>query len=89
MDLTGRLVHFWLSPAGKEALNEVIPGGADFEALVVEENSIGLWLWIPDTEHESREVTLLKWEYFAAASLEYQPEAPRERPPTGFQAPKD
>ena len=88
MDLTGRLVHFWLSPAGKEALSEVIPGGADSEALVVEESGIALWLWIPDAEHESREVTLLKWEYFAAASLEYQPEAPTERPPTGFQGPE-
>ena len=89
MDLTGRLVHFWLSPAGKEALSEVIAGGADFEALVVEQNSVGLWLWIPDAEHESREVTLLKWEYVAAASLEYQPETPRDRPPAGFQVPSD
>jgi len=89
MDLTGRLVHFWLSPSGKEALGEVISGSKDFEALVVEENGIGLWLWIPDAERESREVTLLKWEYFAAASLEYKPETPRERPPTGFQAPNE
>jgi hypothetical protein len=84
MDLTGRLVHFWLSPSGKEALSEVIAGGPDFEALVIEENTLGLWLWIPDAEHESREVTLLKWEYIASASLEYQPEVPRERPRTGF-----
>jgi hypothetical protein len=89
MDLTGRLVHFWLSPSGKGALNEVIPGGADFEALVVEEDGIGLWLWVPHAERESREVTLLKWEYFAAATLEYQPEVPRARPATGFQAPNE
>jgi hypothetical protein len=85
MDLTGRFVHFWLSPSGREALGEVIAGGPDFEALVVEEDSIGLWLWVPDAEQGSREVTLLKWEYFAAASLEYQPATPIERPPTGFQ----
>src|SRR5208283_710640 len=47
MDLSGRFVHFWLSPAGKEALSEVIHGGPDFEALVVDDDSIGLWLWIP------------------------------------------
>jgi len=87
MDLSGRFVHFWLSPAGKEALSEVIHGGSDFEALVVDEDSIGLWLWIPDAEYESREVTLLKWEYFAAASLEYQPEAPPDKPPAGFRQP--
>jgi hypothetical protein len=87
MVLTGRLVHFWLSPSGREALEEVIPGG-DFEALVVEEDSIGLWIWIPDAEHESREVTLLKWEYFAAARLDYEPEVAQDRPPAGFRPPK-
>jgi len=85
MDLTGRFVHFWLSPSGIEALREVISGGPDFEALVVEENYHGLWIWIPDAEQGSREVTLLKSEYFAAASLEYEPpETPREREPAGF-----
>jgi hypothetical protein len=88
MDLAGRFVHFWLSPSGREALSEVIPGGADFEALVVEEDGIGLWIWIPDAEPESREVTLLKWEYFAAARLDYEPEVPQDRPPAGFQPPK-
>jgi len=84
MDLTGRLVHFWLAPGGQEALNEVIPGGSDFEALVMEEDHVGLWIWIPDVEYQSREVTLLKWEYVASATLEYQPEVPRDRPPVGF-----
>jgi hypothetical protein len=88
MVLTGRLVHFWLSPSGRDALGEVIPGGADFEALVVEEDEIGLWIWIPDAEHDSREVTLLKWEYFAAARLDYEPEVPQDRPPAGFRPPK-
>jgi hypothetical protein len=87
MDLTGRFVRLWLSPTGKEALSEVIPGGVDFEALVVEEDSNGLWLWIPTAGHESREVTLLKWEYFAAASLEYQPNVPQEKSPAGFKRP--
>ncbi|PYX27560.1 MAG: hypothetical protein DMG77_18620 [Acidobacteria bacterium] len=87
MGLSGRLVHFWFSPSGREALKEAISGGSDFEALVVEENELGLWIWMPDAEQDSREVTLLKLEYFAAASLEYEPpEAPRERPGVGFQA---
>jgi hypothetical protein len=88
MVLTGRLVHFWLSPSGREALVEVIPEGSDFEALVVEEDDIGLWVWIPDAGQESREVTLLKWEYFAAARLDYEPEVAQDRPPAGFQPPK-
>jgi len=86
MDLAGRLVHFWLSPSGREALSEVIPG-ADFETLVVEENSLGLWIQVLDAEHVSRDVILLKWEYFAAASLEYQPEVPPDKPPAGFRQP--
>ncbi len=69
-------------------MSEVVRG-SDFEALVVEEDGIGLWLWIPDAEQQSQEVTLLKWEYFATASLEYQSEAPRERPSAGFKAPSE
>jgi hypothetical protein len=85
MDLSGRFVHFWLSLSGNEALKEIIRGGPDFEALVVDENANGLWIWMPDAEHASREVTLLKREYFTTASLEYEPpEAPKERPPVGF-----
>lgn len=89
MDLSGRFVHFWLSPDGREALKGVIAGGEpDFEALVVEQNDLGLWIWMPDAEQGSRDVTLLKREYFAAASLEYEPpEAPRERPSVGFRTP--
>ena len=69
-------------------MGEVIPESADFEVLVVEEDSIGLWISIPDAEHESREVTLLKWEYFAAARLDYEPEVPQEKLPAGFQPPE-
>jgi|SRR2546422_3622893 len=87
MDLTGTLVHFWLSPGGREALQGVLHGGADFEALVVEEDSLGLWIRIFDPEPDSQVVTLLKWKYFAAARLEYQPEVPQERPPAGFKVP--
>jgi hypothetical protein len=86
MDLTGRLVHFWLSPSGREALGEVI-SGTDFETLVVEENALGLWIQVLDVEHVSRDVILLKWEYFAAASLEYQPEILYEKPPARFRTP--
>lgn len=86
MDLSGRFVHFWLSPEGKKALTELIPGEhPDFEALVVDEDDLGLCIWMPDAEQGSREVKLLKREYFAAASLEYEPpEVPRERSPAGF-----
>jgi hypothetical protein len=84
MDLAGRLVHFWLARGGREALTAVIPGGSDFEALVMEEDHAGLWIWVPDVEYQSREVTLLKWEYVASATLEYQPEVPRDRTPAGF-----
>lgn len=86
MDLTGRLVHFWLSPSGREALSQVIPPGLDFEALVIEEDSVGLWIWVP--EQVTQEVTLLKWEYFATAKLEYQPGVLEEKPRAGFQAPE-
>ena len=50
MGLSGRFVHFWFSPSGREALKEAISGGPDFEALVVEENELGLWIWMPDAE---------------------------------------
>ncbi len=88
MDLTGRLVRFWLSPDGRAALGKSVPTDDAFEALVVEEDHLGLWIWLPESDSEAREVILLKWDYFAAARLEYQPEVPAEKPQAGFRRPK-
>ncbi|HEV7219780.1 MAG TPA: hypothetical protein VGN39_12960 [Terriglobales bacterium] len=87
MILTGARAHFWLSTSGAEALRIAIPKGGDFEALVVEEDGVGLWIWVPDAGQGVEEVTLLKWEYLAAVRLEYQPEMPQERSPAGFRRP--
>ncbi len=70
-----------------EALKPVMPKSADFEALVFEENGIGLWIYFMDAGQEAEQATLLKWEYVAAARLEYQPDAPQERSPAGFRRP--
>jgi len=83
MDLAGRFVRFWLSPSGREALNEIVPGGADFETYVVAEDGLGLWVQLSDPEH----LLLLKWEYFASVSFEYLPEPMPEKAPTGFRGP--
>jgi hypothetical protein len=83
MDLAGRFVHFWLSPSGRAALNEVVPGGADFETYVVAEDGLGVWVQLSDPEH----LLLLKWEYFASASFEYLPEPLPAKPPAGFRGP--
>ena len=68
-------------------MEDVIAGGPDFEALVVEENDVGLWIWMPDPEHGSREVTLLKWEYFGAARLEYERKCHRRSHGQAFNGP--
>jgi hypothetical protein len=44
MEFTGRRVQFWLSPGAREALGDLVPVGRGFEALVVEEDGLGLWL---------------------------------------------
>ena len=87
MILTGAQVRFWLSPAGMETLKQVIPKSADFEALVFEEDGIGLWIYLMDEGQEADQATLLKWEYVASARLEYRPDAPQERSPAGFRRP--
>jgi len=87
MDLRGKFVRFWLSPDGEVALKDVIRTDRELEALVVEEDNLGFWIWVPEAGKGSREVTLLKREYFAAVSVVYEPpEAAKERPPAGFRA---
>lgn len=87
MILTGAQVRFWLTPAGMEALRTVMPRSEDFEALVFEEDGIGLWIYLMDGEQDADQATLLKWEYVAAARLEYEPDVPLEKPPAGFRRP--
>jgi len=87
MNLAGRIVEFRLSPDARQAMSGLVPDAEILEALVVDEDSLGAWIWIPEREHgtgEPRRLTLLKWEHFSTARLEYQPEAPAERRAPGF-----
>ncbi len=83
MNLTGSTVRFRLLPLGREALDGVVPEKDLLEGFVVSENHLGVWLLLPEFR-PATEAILLKWDHFSTAMLDYEPEAPDERPPVGF-----
>lgn len=85
MTLAGKTVRFWLSLAGKAELPEPLNARESLEALVVEEDALGVWVWVANELGEQQalpEVMLLKWEHFCTALAGY--ELPQQRPGAGF-----
>jgi len=86
MNLVGRSVRFHLLPQGREALEPVAASVKEhFDAVVADEDHLGVWISIPEIESPIG-VVLLKWEYFSTATLDYEPEVPLERSPAGFRS---
>ncbi len=88
MILSGRNVHFTLSPIGQAEFAEAGQVGKAVEGLVVSQDDIGAWIWMGERVPPSGlpKVMLLKWEHFSTAWLEYEPEpeADQQRRPAGF-----
>jgi len=53
MTLAGKTVQFWLSLAGKSELPEPLSAGPMLEALVVEEDRLGVWIWVVNEVSQS------------------------------------
>jgi hypothetical protein len=83
MKLSGTRVRFRLLPQAQAALKGILQEREFVEALVVNEDHLGVWLSLPDLK-SAAEVVLLKWEHFSTATLEYEPETPSERSLVGF-----
>jgi hypothetical protein len=84
MNLAGKNVRFRLLPAGQEAVAAILSRNeVEFEGYVLDENHIGVWIWI--TEHEpANQAMLLRWEHFLTATVEWSPEPLMDRPGAGF-----
>jgi len=83
--LRGKIVRFRLSPEGEKALSELF-SSSSVQALVEDVDELGAWILLdrqgPD---DPRTVLLLKWDYFATAVVEVEPEVPtREKLDIGF-----
>ena len=79
MDLKNKPVLFRLSWRGRRELKDVeLFAERQFEARVVEQDEVGVWLQEIGTEpgegSKAGPAELLKWEYIAAATVGYQPE---------------
>ncbi|HEY3974502.1 MAG TPA: hypothetical protein VGM18_15975 [Candidatus Sulfotelmatobacter sp.] len=74
MDLRKKYVLFRLSWRGRRELKgiEFFADKKFFEARVVSQDTIGVW--IQPAEVEPAPTELLKWEYIAAATVHYQEE---------------
>ena len=87
MTLEGKVVRFWLSASGKAELPEWLQR-EPLDALVVEEDQLGVWIAVAGDEGalatEGLEVVLLKWEHFSTALTSYEVQQPSERQTAGF-----
>ena len=80
MDLKNKPVFFRLSWRGRRELRDIefFATRQSFEARVVEQDEVGVWIQMIEGEPEevikAGPAELLKWEYIAAATVGYQPE---------------
>lgn len=87
MTLAGKTVRFWLSSSGKSELPQSLNAEESLEALVVEEDRLGVWIWVANEEgrsQEAPEVMLLRWEHFSTALTSYEVPQSADRPALGF-----
>jgi hypothetical protein len=71
--LLNKDVYFWLSPQGKEAVQQVMQGKEKFKAHVESVDELGVWLRLPSKKGSINRsldsLLLLKWEYLATAQV--------------------
>lgn len=80
--LAGKTVRFRLLQSGREAVETIVPTSEFLDGFVVDENHMGVWIWVQESKPVS--AVLLKWEHFSTAVVEYEPEAPLDRMAPGF-----
>jgi hypothetical protein len=82
--LQGRTVRFRLSPEGKLALSGTFEKDS-FQALVEVVDDLGAWILIGrGANGRSSILQLLKWDYFATATVEVVPTDERPKLVVGF-----
>jgi hypothetical protein len=82
MTLTGNIVRFRLSPEGRAALPQ-FPTEA-FEAEVLHEDELGVWISAAGGSGQPIRAVLLKWHYFPTAEVDFPPGPPETRARAGF-----
>lgn len=84
--LQGRVVRFRLSPEGKQALAGVFEKDS-IQAFVEFVDDLGAWILVGKSAiGKSHPVMLLKWDYFATATVEIEPISEAPKPAIGFGA---
>jgi hypothetical protein len=88
MNLSGKRVLFHLTSVGRSALGRLVPERAFFQALVLDADATGAWVYFPEEKSAARSepvpAMLLKWEYISTAVLEFKSEKPSARRGMGF-----
>lgn len=88
MAVAGTPAVFFLSPEGERALSLWVGKRSSFPALMVSSDAVGAWITLPSGPSESPDsvepVMLLKWDYVATMTFDYQPDAGPSRPSIGF-----
>lgn len=88
-DLTDRTVRFYLSAEGRKALRGLVPAQGSFQAFVRATGELGPLIYRsagrPNKEVEQVvPVMLIRWDYIATLTFDYEPEESPIRTPIGF-----
>ena len=88
-DVNSRVVRFYLSAKGRTALRGLIPARGSFQAQVVDTVDLGPLVYVPAVRHGHASeapipVMLLRWDYIASMTFDYEPERIAPRASIGF-----
>lgn len=76
-----------LSEEGRQELAGLVPESGSFQALVVDQDELGLWLLVQEGQPRGEEAVsamLLKWHHFSTLRVAFVPETPPSRERIGF-----
>jgi hypothetical protein len=88
-DVNSRVVRFYLSARGRTALRGLVPARGSFQAQVVDTVGLGPLVYVSAARHghasEDRiPVMLLRWDYIASMTFDYEAEKIAPRGSIGF-----
>lgn len=92
IDLSGRVVRFYLSVEGRRALKGLVPARGSFQAAVLTTSDLGALIWKSEAglRRESKKagpVMLLRLDYIATMSFDYRQPEEAIRDSIGFRSP--
>jgi len=89
IDTSSRVVRFYLSAEGRKSLRGLVPARGSFQAVVIATDQLGALVYRAAgrsgaLSSEKIPVMLLRWDYIASMTFDYQTEGGPVRTSIGF-----